>query len=217
MVEPFLLTRAHESGPDVLDIPAVCVINRSTYEQQATGGEIMRHAMKVRHSLRGGVVLAALLSWPPTATAADVHSHDQTHDIHDKLHFGPEVYAVERSTTRSGQQRLRMTLDQGTRFTYVEGREIVLEIGGQELNIAIQDHLVRVGKRRWCSSGDIPCIVHAIRRQLRHLTPGHSAHGFAVVQHTLRSMQFGGPIAQVFHALATMPHRDEDEGNDEPE
>jgi hypothetical protein len=32
-----------------------------------------------------------------------------------------------------------------------------------------------------------------------------------VVQNTLRSMQFGGPIAQVFYGLATMPQGQEDE------
>jgi hypothetical protein len=81
------------------------------------------------------------------------------------------------------------------------------------LNIAIHKHQVLVGKKH-CSSADIACIVHAIRKELKHLTPDHSAHGFAVVQHTLRSMQFGGPIAQVFHGLATMPHEHEDKHDD---
>ena len=180
----------------------------------------MRHATRVRHVLRSVLVLAVVLSWSPTATAGgadqDGGAPDIPLDIQNKLHFGPEVFAVERSTTASGE-RLRLRLDQGTSFTYLEGREIILELDGKVLEIAIQDHLVRVGKKHWCSSDDIACIVHAIRKHLKGLTSDHSAHGLAVLQHTLRSMQFGGPIAHVFHALTTMPQKHQDNHEDEDE
>ena len=172
----------------------------------------MRNGMKVRHVLGGGLVLAAVLSWSPTAMA-DGQTHvapDNSLIIQNEMHFGPQVFGVERSTTASGEQ-LTLKLDQGTSFTYLEGREIVLEIAGEVLNISIQDDLVLVGNKASCSSADIACIVHAIRKQLKNLTPDHAALGLAVVQNTLRSMQFGGPIAQVFYGLATMPQGHEDE------
>ena len=172
----------------------------------------MRNGMKVGHVLGGGLVLAAVLSWSPTAMA-DGQTHvapDNSLIIQNEMHFGPQVFGVERSTTASGEQ-LTLKLDQGTSFTYLEGREIVLEIAGAVLSISIQDDLVLVGNKASCSSADIACIVHAIRQQLKSLTPDHSALGLPVVQNTLRSMQFGGPIAQVFYGLATMPQGHEDE------
>jgi len=172
----------------------------------------MRNGMKVRHVLGGGLVLAAVLSWSPTAMA-DGQTHvapDNSLIIQNEMHFGPQVFGVERSTTASGEQ-LTLKLDQGTSFTYLEGREIVLEIEGEVLNISIQHDMVLVGNKASCSSADIACIVHAIRQQLKSLTPDHSALGLPVVQNTLRSMQFGGPIAQVFYGLATMPQGHEDE------
>jgi len=162
--------------------------------------------------LGGGLVLAAVLSWSPTAMA-DGQTHvapDNSLIIQNEMHFGPQVFGVERSTTASGEQ-LTLKLDQGTSFTYLEGREIVLEIEGEVLNISIQHDMVLVGNKASCSSADIACIVHAIRQQLKSLTPDHSALGLPVVQNTLRSMQFGGPIAQVFYGLATMPQGHEDE------
>ena len=170
----------------------------------------MRYATRGRQVVGGGLVLAAVLCWPPTAMAGgedqDGGAPSDPLTIQNKLHFGPEVYAVERSTSGSGQRRLHLKLDEGTSFTYLEGRQISLKVGGEKLKIEIQDHQVRVGKKHWCSSADIACIVHAIRKQLKRLTPDHSAHGFAALQHTLRSMQFGGPIGHVFHGLVTMPH-----------
>jgi hypothetical protein len=144
---------------------------------------------------------------------ADGQTHvapDNSLIIQNEMHFGPQVFGVERSTTASGEQ-LTLKLDQGTSFTYLEGREIVLEIEGEVLNISIQHDMVLVGNKASCSSADIACIVHAIRQQLKSLTPDHSALGLPVVQNTLRSMQFGGPIAQVFYGLATMPQGHEDE------
>src|SRR5215469_3457199 len=172
----------------------------------------MRNGMKVRHVLGGGLVLSAVLSWSPTAMADGKKSvaPGESLIIQNEEDFGPQVFGVERSTTASGE-KLTLTLDQGTSFTYLEGREIDLEIEGNVLNISIQDDLVLVGKKASCSSADIACIVHAIRKQLKGLTPDHSALGLAVVQQTLRSMRFGGSIAQVFYALATMPQGPEDE------
>ena len=172
----------------------------------------MRNGMKVRHVLGGGLVLAAVLSWSPTAMAdgGTPVAPGLSLMIQNEIHFGPQVFGVERSTTASGEE-LTLNLDQGTSFTYLEGREIVLEIAGEVLNISIQDDLVLVGNKASCSSADIACIVHAIRQQLKSLTPDHSALGLPVVQNTLRSMQFGGPIAQVFYGLATMPQGQEDE------
>ena len=172
----------------------------------------MRNGMKVRHVLGGGLVLAAVLSWSPTAMADGEKSvaPGESLIIQNEIHFGPQVFGVERSTTASGEE-LTLKLDQGTSFTYLEGREIDLEIEGEVLNISIQHDLVVVGNKASCSSADIACIVHAIRKQLKGLTPDHSALGLAAVQYTLRSMQFGGAIAQVFYALATMPQGPEDE------
>jgi hypothetical protein len=172
----------------------------------------MRNGMKVRHVLGGGLVLAAVLSWSPTAMADGEKpvAPGESLIIQNEIHFGPQVFGVERSTTASGEE-LTLKLDQGTSFTYLEGREIDLEIEGEVLNISIQDDLVLVGNKASCSSADIACIVHAIRKQLKGLTPDHSALGLAAVQYTLRSMQFGGAIAQVFYALATMPQGPEDE------
>jgi hypothetical protein len=168
----------------------------------------MRYATRVWHVMVCGLVLTAVLCWPPAAMAQNEHQDGEAsshHDILNKLHFGPEVYAVERSTSRSGQQRLDLRLADGTSFSYLEGQQVSLKVGGEALKVEIHDHQVRVGKNHWCSSDDIACIVHAIRKQLKHLTKDHSAHGLAALQHTLRSMQFGGPIGHVFHGLATMP------------
>ena len=172
----------------------------------------MRNGMKVRHVLGGGLVLAAVLSWSPTAMAGGGKpvAPGESLIIQNEEDFGPRVFGVERSTTASGE-KLTLKLDQGTSFTYLEGREIVLEIEGEVLNISIQDDRVRVGNKASCSSANVACIVHAIRKQLKGLTPDHSALGLAVVQQTLRSMRFGGSIAQVFYALATMPQGPEDE------
>ena len=166
----------------------------------------MRYATRAWYVMARGLVLTAVLCWPPTAMAQDQNGDESSHhEILNKLHFGPEVYAVERSTSRSGQQRLDLRLGDGTTFTYLEGQQISMKVGGKALKIEIHDHQVRVGKDHWCSSDDIACIVHAIRKQLDRLTKDHSAHGLAALQHTLRSMQFGGPIGHVFHGLATMP------------
>ena len=169
---------------------------------------VMRYATRAWHVVARGLVLTAVLCGPPTAMAQgeDPDGGASSHDvILNKLHFGPEVYAVERSTSRSGQQRLDLRLGDGTTFTYLEGQQISLKVGGKTLKIDIHDHQVRVGKNHWCSSDDIACIVHEVRKQLDRLTKDHSAHGLAALQHTLRSISFGGPIGHVFHGLVTMP------------
>ena len=168
----------------------------------------MRHTTRTWRVLGCGLATAAVLCWTPTAMAG---GKDQAGEgpsdaltIQNKLHFGPQAYTVERSTSAAGH-RLHLKLDDGTTFTYLEGREISLKVGGEKLKIEIQDHEVRVGKNHSCSSDDTACIVHAIRKQLKGLTRDHSAHGLAALQHTLRSIRFGGPISHVFHALVTMP------------
>jgi hypothetical protein len=182
----------------------------------------MSNVTKKRYLTVGcGLVLAAVLSWIPIATAGDERSGSKPPSsqtpVLNALLFGPNAYTVQGSKSQSGQRMLNLGIGNGKSLAYKEGQQITVNDGKSSLNIAIVGDQVQVGDKYWCSSSNTACIVHAIRKQMKGLSQEDAANGLAVVKQSLSGMKFGGQIGQVFYALATMPvtKEDHDDGHDD--
>jgi hypothetical protein len=158
-----------------------------------------------------GLVLLAALFWTPTAMA-DGESSKLSPMVPSELLFGPEKYSL-RGSTSNGQTTLTLSQENGKSFNYLEGQQITISDGQKSLVILIAGQQVSVGNKL-CSSNDTPCIVHAIRKQLKKLTRDDAAKWLAVLKDTLSGpfthTQFGEAIGKVFLAMATMPVTDAD-------